>query len=267
MPFKVSFKFTQRARKTSGWSESFWCTANNLEDTRTAAFQLQVALLRLHSATSYVTHILYSEIAGFRQTFLFDGSNTSNPESTAVADLPTSALLLRLRNAEAKTYQTLQWIKGVPDAQINSGGFYIPTAGYAGYVNALIGLLVSGPWAMRCQDKTISKKDILAIDQAGTVTCPAHGYDVGARVRISRVQGFKAANRLWKVLSKTTDTFTLAGWIVPVPPTPMYGENMCVQLQSKILVAIKAQGSEILGATSHKVGRPFALATGRRTKR
>jgi len=267
MPFKVSFKYVQQARKSGGWSESFWCTSNNLIDARVAADRLYHASLRLHAATSYITHVLFSEIDGFRQSFLVDTHRTANPEVTVIADLPTSALLLRLRNAEAKTYQTLQWIKGIPDAQINSGGFYLPVGSYASYVTAFLSELITGPWAMRCQDKTVPKKKILAIDQAGVVTLPAHGYDVGQQIRISRVQGYTKANGLWRVLSKTTDSFTLANWVAPATPTPMFGQNMSAQLQSKINVAIKADGTEIVGATSHKVGRPFALAIGRQKRR
>jgi hypothetical protein len=267
MPFKVSFKYTQQVRKNSGWSESFWCTSNNLPDARVAADELYILSLRLHAATSYVTHILFSEVGAFRQALLIETNRTANPESGSVADIPTSALLLRLRNAESNTYQTLQWIKGIPDAQINTGGFYLPSAGYAQSVNAFLAKLISGPWAMRVQDKTVPKKKILAIDQAGVVTLPAHGYDVAQQIRISRVQGYTAANGLWRILSKTTDTFTLANWTVPATPTPMFGQNMTAQLQSKIFVAIKADATQIIGATSHKVGRPFALATGRQTKR
>jgi hypothetical protein len=263
----VSYKFVQQVRKSSGWSENFWCSANSLELAQAASDQLYWALLKIHSATSYITHILFSEIGAFRQTFLEQTNRTVNPESTAVADLPTSALLLRLRNAETNTYQTQQWIKGIPDAQINTGGFYLPTGGYAGLVNSVIAILVAGPWAMRCQDKTVAKKKILAIGQDGSVTLPGHGYDVGQQIRISRVQGYTKANGLWRVLSKTTDSFQLANWIAPLTPTPMFGQNMTAQLQSKILVAIKDTGTKIIGATSHKVGRPFALAIGKQKNR
>lgn len=263
MPFHVTFFFVQQTAKSGGWSENFWNQLSDLNAVFAKAADLGNALLGVHGHTSYITTIRYSEVGAFRRAFVQELSNTFNPQvgNGVVSDYPTTALLLRM--SQDPNYVTNQWVKGIPDSQVAGGGFYLPTGSYVAAVNTLMGTLTTGAngWAMRCQDKAIPKKAIFSISGTGVVSVPNHGYFDGDYIRVSRVQGYTKANKIWKIQVVDANSFQLLFWVAPPTGTVM-GGNPTAQKQGKTLIS--PQKAVFIRATEHKVGRPFATLTGRR---
>lgn len=266
MPFRVSYFFVQQTARAGGWSENFWNGASDLNVAVTKANDLGNALLAVHGHTSYITAIRYSEVGAFRRVAVAEQTMTFNPQvgNAVVSDYPTTALLLRMNSAP--NYVTNQWIRGIPDSQISAGGFYVPTGTFAQAANALFGVLTTGTnqWAMRVQDKSVPKKAIFSISNTGVVTVPNHGYFDGDYIRVSRVQGFKGANGVWKIQVVDTNSFQLLFWTAPPVGTPMYGNPTA---QKQIKTFISPVGAAFIRATEHKVGRPSGVLTGRRRTR
>lgn len=126
MPFRVSFFFVQQTEKSGGWSENYWSNLSDLTTAVAKANDLIPKLLAVHGHTTYVTNVRFSEVGGFRRTFVPGTGYTFNPEvgNNVVSDYPTTALLLRL--SQAPNYVVNQWVRGIPDSQVAGGGFYQP---------------------------------------------------------------------------------------------------------------------------------------------
>jgi hypothetical protein len=266
MAFRVSMFFVQQTAKSGGWSENFWNNHVDLTAAKIAAVALADLLEACHGHTSYISNIRYSEVGAFRRTYTNYVGGTFNPNAgnSIVSDYPTQALLLKM--AQNPNYVTQQWLRGIPDAQVSAGGFYVPTGDYVNRSNALFAALqnTSNNWVMRVQDKDIPKKAIFAISQTGVVTIPAHGYSSGDYVRISRVKGYTKANGVWKIELIDESSFQLLFWVAPAVATPMSG-NPTSQKQVKKFISPATVA--FVRATEHKVGRPFGTLSGRRKVR
>lgn len=266
MAFRVSMFFVQQTAKSGGWTENYWSIFSDLDQTRNKAADLANALLAVHGHTSYITNIRYSEVGAFRRVLVTDQTMTFNPHvgNNVASDYPTTALLLRLDSAP--NYVVNQWVRGIPDTQVSSGGFYTPSGVFVNSANSLFALLVNGAngWGMRVQDKSVQKKGLFSLSNTGVVSIPNHGYFDGDYVRISRVQGYRAANKIWKILVIDANSFQLVWWIAP-PVGTVFSGNPTAQKQVKILIT--PTSARFVRATEHKVGRPFAVLSGRRSTR
>jgi hypothetical protein len=133
-------------------------------------------------------------------------------------------------------------------------------------MNAFFLTLQSQGFVLKVQDKSQPKKKINSISDTGVVTLPAHGYASGNYVRVSRARGYKYVNKVWRIQSIDANSFQLLFFTANNPPIPIYGDPVA-QLQQSIFVSPLATGMRIVRATEHKVGRPFGLLSGRRTRR
>ena len=267
MPFKLSFQYQQQTVKLGGWTENFWCGLSDLTAATAKAGQLRTLLDPLHGNTTFLTGCRISDAATFRDVTLLSWPlNTQNPGTSpgSVSDYPTNALLLRLTGLP--NYRTQQWLKGIWDGVIASGGYYQPTATYQGYMQAFLAFLTAGSNSMvlRVLDKSQAFKPIKDITQAGVVNCTGHGYSDNAMVRISRCRGLTQANNVWRITRIDADTFSLQGWVAPSPATPYLGNGVS---RLRLYTYVPIGGGSIIRATEHAVGRPLEQLIGRRRTR
>jgi hypothetical protein len=266
MPFRVSIFFAQQSDLSSGWSENFWNTSADLSAVKTVGNTLALALNTFHGNQSILTTMRISDPSKFRLVDItrYALAGTAPSRGNLSSDFPNTAGLLVLTGAG--NYVTRQWIRGLPDGDIAFAGRWSPISGSVTAFGTVRGLLLSGSngWALRRQDRTVPKKVIQAITQAGVVTVSTHGYNTNDRIRISRCKGTFAVNKVWQIVVIDANTFSLIGFVQPVIPAVYLG-NGTSQLQSAVYVGIT--DAKIDRATSHKTGRPFGLASGRRRVR
>jgi len=266
MPFRVSIFFAQQSDLLSGWSENFWNGATDLAPVKAAGNALALALNAFHGLQSVLTTMRISDPDRFRLVDITRFALSPQPPSRGdlSSDFVNTAALLKL--VGAGNYVTTQWLRGIPDGDIAFGGRWSPLAGSLTRFNAVRGLLLSGSnnWQLRRQDRTVPKKVIQAISQAGVVTVANHGYTTNDKVRISRSKGTFVVNKVWQIVSLDTNTFQLIGFQTPTIPAVYLG-NGTAQKQVPIYVAIT--DASIPRASSHRSGRPFGQSSGRRKRR
>jgi hypothetical protein len=263
MPFRVSIFFAQQSDLASGWSENFWNTGTDLSSAKTAGDKLAHALNGFHGNQSVLTTMRISDPAKFRLVDITRYALAPLPPSRSDfgSDFQNTAGLLLLTGVG--NYLTRQWLRGIPDGNIALGGKYSPLSGSVTAFNKVRGELVNATngWGLRRQDRSTPKKVLQAISQAGVCTVANHGYNTNDKIRISRAKGTFHVNGVWQVVAIDANTFSLIGWVQPTIPGVYLGNGTC-QLQSAVYVAVI--DAKIDRATSHKTGRPFGLASGRR---
>lgn len=264
--FRLTMFFQYQSSKIGGWSESFW-NSGAFGAAGMVANCINLIALRenMTAAQPYIASYRVSDVANFRNVI---NAPTTYVPGTAITvgndgDILTAKLYFQMR--ANGNYKTGQWLGGVPDSQISNGGRYVPAGVWPGLANAFFAALQTNGWSICNQDRSVLPKGVTGITNAGVVTIPGNTYAEGDFIRIKNVKGYLAANDIWRVTLPTSSTVTLVGW-VPYVTAPVFGGKRAqATLQKPILNAIV--GCSIVRASSHKVGRPFAQASGRRRTR
>lgn len=266
MAYHVSFFFQVKQDRTAGWSENFWNDLVDASVVAARATELRTLLVLVHGNQSVCEEVRISATDAFRavEPLKFNQTPEAPTNGSGDTDFVTTAASLVLTGPSK--YKTRQWIKGIEDGDIRSGGKWDPTANSTTRWNKLFAALMAGSngWKARVQDRTVAKKLITAVTQAGVMTVPGHGYITGDHVRVSRAKGTFDINHIWQVLVVDANTIQLIGFAAPTIPAVYLGGGT-TQLQSKIYVTI--QRAKVDRATKKNVGRPFGLFTGQRRAR
>jgi len=267
--YRCSFFAQQKSTLRGCWSENFWNSSGSLPAVQSAALSLRNALNLVTGAQVFFPQLRIADATTFRNVLNIPFPNAAPSaisSSAPDADYPSTALLIKL-NASGN-YSTKQWLRGLPDNVTDLSGTYQPTALFTGRLNALFKLLTDGSqtWAINVLNRANPFQPITAINgTTGTVTCPAHGFAPGAKVRITGVHGLTQANGVWTITVISADQFSLNFWAPPSVVVPALGKKPSARLQSYIQVQIAS--CEFVRITSHRTGRPIGLLGGRRRKR
>jgi len=220
----------------------------------------------VHGHQTKLSAIRVTDLAAVRTTRTVKYPGVVNP-STPVgdqSDYATNAAGLELLSGDV--YSVRCWIRGVWDEAVKTGGVWTPPGPYIPIVNAYLAELfkVSNNFRLQVLNKTNPTKPVQGVTIGGVVTSPAHGFTAGARIRISGTKGVAGLNKTWRVLSVTTDTFTIGPWLIPAvaPVITQYGTARLLELT---LVPITY--ASVIRASKRDVGRPFGLLSGRRRRR
>jgi hypothetical protein len=270
MPFRIKFNWQQQSAKLGGWSTNFWINSDDLTFVKTKSLALLAKLNVITGAQVICPSYTISDISTFRnvENVETSGGSPGTPTPSTDADYPSTALAIKL--TAAGNYNTVQWIRGIPDINISNSGRYTPVGAYAGKISSFFDeLTASGNlWSVRNLNRATPKKVITALVLAtGVVTCPAHGYGPTGTTLKVRVQGFKipeSANQIWRITVIDANSFQLNFWQVPTD-TVVVGKNPTAREQVYILNQIST--GRVVRASSHYTGRPTGLLGGRRRRR
>lgn len=260
----MSYFFQQSLNKTGGWSENFWNSASTITDSSLALCNnLLTALTNLKGNPVFCPYYRIGILGKFRQAVTIYTQQIPAAATNTPADYPTTKLQVGVFNGQQFT---TQWLGGLYDSVINSGGFYRPTANFTRYFEALKTILITGTngWQIYGLQRAIEPALILTLNTAtGVITTGPITIADAALVRIKNVQTPKRANGIWRV-QKTSDTqYTLYGWTAG---TEVFrGLNAKIQIQGYAGLAIT--DFKAIQSTSHKVGKPGHLLGGRRKKK
>lgn len=270
MPFRVSLFFSQQSEKLTGWSENFWNSALAGADIEPQVVALRSKLIFSKASQVNCPYGRISTADSFRQVkpLKFIASNTGTTPATPSgdADVPQTGLLLQFNGAPPNF--TRQWFRGIEDRQISLSGTYNPVGAFTGWLNAFFAqLLKSGEgWAIRVLDPTVLPKTISTFaSDTGIFTSVGLNADTDVTIRIKGAKTLRAANGLWRVTKLVpADTYQLQQWVPLAAGIPLGGHPTA---RRQVMVYQQITACSVIRATTHKAGRPFGLAGGRRKRR
>lgn len=271
MAYKVSIFWQQNFTLAAGWTENYWNDGSSLVTVKAATLRLIDALKRVHGRQTYPKRARYSTVPGFRITDEDEFGATFNGLVTAAdgSDYPTTAVLMAFRGANGAI--TRQWIKGIPDDVVIPPGNFRPQGQLLNNFTALATYLASGVdgWRMRVLNPMRPTFALQSATANGLLTFSGATVAADSIVRISRAKGMTDLNAVWKVISTAGNTVQLdTGATILGPGAYAGGGKMRENTYSLIpMLSLANRGVEFVRATEHKVGRPTALAGGRRRRR
>ncbi len=169
---RVSYFFQQSLNKTGGWSENFWNSANTIgPGTLSLCDELATALTALKGNPVFCPYYRIAILGKFRQAITRYTNQVPGSAEDQPADYPTTKLQLALYNGQQFT---TQWLGGLFDSAINTGGFYRPTPDFASRLLALRTILTTGTkgWQIYGLQRAIEPVLILTLNTAtGVLTC------------------------------------------------------------------------------------------------
>ena len=273
--FKIQVYLIQTARLAGGWSASFYVNTS-VSNLLTVVNGIQAQLDGLTASGVAVPWVRASTIGASRLASVYRypnalGGSTSVTQSPVV---PGVRLLIALASQNGGF--TRQWIGGMPTNWLAGGGLNPAAPNYPA-MNAFFTFLVTNNFVIR-KISIQPKTTIQSITVAGLVTAPGHGLAVNTQcyVRIGRMVDGVHANGLW-VATPISNTQIQLGpsQVLPFvsPPVPtktayvtQYG-YAGFSIVSPGTLAAPAQNTGVLGATTHKIGRPAYQYSGRRKTR
>jgi hypothetical protein len=267
MAFRVSFFFQIQSDIQFGWSMSFWFPGTQLSSAVAATNDLRGALYALTGNRVDLPRVRISNVDNFRLIQIIRYPSEPFPVTTPSieADFPNTAFELKLTGSGGAIVR--QQIRGIKDGQIQDGGRYKPIGNALTQLNTFLGLLKTGGWQLRCLAQVIPKPPVEIIDATGVVTATGHGLGIGVKkVRLSRNGVLPTSfviNKIWQAKAIDADHFQLLGWVTP--PGFLFYKPGTYSIQNFAYQAIA--DAVVERGTSHKTGRPTALATGRRRTR
>jgi hypothetical protein len=262
MPYRVSMRNVQVADLTGGYSENFWNSATSDSAVTTRISDMATKLFNLKGFGANIPSVRVSELTFFRNVFKVFTNLASSPNTGGFqADALTTKILLEMSGDNPKQL-TRQWLGSIPDNTVSFGGRYIPTANFLNNLNTWTGVMTGGNgWCMSKQDQTIPKINVASITQPGVLTTIVdHGIVTNDKIRLSRVKNPTSSNGVYRVTKLTNNTLQLIGFVDPGFAITVR-DSTTVQKQVRVLIEIRKIVP--LRVSSHKVGRPFDLSTGR----
>lgn len=263
--YHVSFGFSMNADYKGGWTENFWSRAGDKAMALKMSMKLKDVLIPVHGAQTSLDKLHISKADGTRAliTKTFSDVDKSNGLSTEDSDIPNTKAQLKLASGE--DYLTTQWIGGIPDSAVQKGKL-VQDKDFLKAAKKLFAHLADDGnlWGMRVLDGNNEFGVIHNITNTGIVTIPGHGLANGDRVLISKVPDIADANGEWDIENVTADTFSLKNWGAAHAGPEAVQEGRAKK-QNLIMVGITE--AMFAKASSHKVGRPSDLSTGRRKSR
>lgn len=240
-----------------GVTESFWLNLTNFATITNRVHEICLARAGLLP--------LNCEIVAAR--VYTDGVGTSRliplgyRGDTGVLNLAGDAILCQTQTSGV-LFQRKFWIHCVPDEQVQNGEWQ-PTANYKQRTIAYLNKLIA--YAMWYAQARTNQVGIVTVTSAGLVTFGnAHGFNVGDQVRITRVY-LSSLGRFYggtfrvATVGPLSTQLTLNGW-------PAYNGAGGIAF-TKGTQFVGMTDVDVLRGGIRKVGRPFTVYHGRRSKR
>lgn len=262
MPYRVSIRNVQVADQTGGYSENFWNSATSDSSVTDRTQKMAEKLWNCKGFGANIPSARISAIDLFRQVFKLQLGLTSVPSGSPYsADALTTKILLEMSGDNPKQI-TRQWLGSIPDNSVALGGRYQGTSNFISNFNAWVGVMAGGNgWCMSKQDPNVPKVNVSGITGLGVVTTVVdHGIVTNDRVRLSRVKEPNTVNGVYRIIKLSNNSLQLVGFIDP-------GDSITVRdsttIQKQVRVLVEIRKITPLRVSSHKVGRPFDLSSGR----
>lgn len=270
--YKIQVFFSQVAYRQGGWSCTFY--------VNTSASNLLAVVNGLQAIFDVVTvsgvqvpWVRASTIGSSRlaTTYRFAQTSTTNTTVSTGPVVPGVKLLIAL--ASGTGGYTKQWIGGMASNWLLNGSLN-PNAPGISNMLALFNFLVQNNFVIR-KISVQNKTTIQSITTAGLVTAPGHGLALNSQcyVRIGRMVDGAKANGIWVATPLTTSTIQLGpSQILPFTTTPVPTKTAYItqygyagfSIVSPGTLAPPAINTSVVGATTHRVGRPAYQYSGRR---
>lgn len=266
MATRVSFCHNWQGERAAGWSENYFHQSNDPQTALADALKLAPFVKAVHGDQSLLVQIRVAALTAPKLSLvkIVDSTPPTEFEEATGSDFPSAAVTQELVGSDGRRIRN--WIRGIPDKAIGKGGRKDFSTAYNRALKALKCELVAeaSPWRIIHRDYAQAKKRITAITDAGVVTCAAHGYADGSKVRVSGCITPTQANGVWEAIVVDANTFKLEGYIT------LSGSVLTGKPRVKLLVA--AEPVKIVDvmqkyASSRNVGRPFGQVGGRRRTR
>ena len=257
--------------RLAGWTESWYYDGLDMPAARAAVLPPAVQLpgKPANALVPYRARLLPTSAVIVQATFqIVDGRSPVDAVPLAVAgrsdlapDLPQCTLLVRVTTRDGN--QTNHYLRGLPDARA-AGGEY--DAGNEAYETALANYLGFLPqFQLRVRSRAPLAPKIDRIETDGTVRLlGASDATVGGEpVRVLRtIDACKRRRGGLFTVTATNEaarTVTIAGWT--------YGVTKGGRLRRELIRPSQILRAVAVRVVPHKVGRPFALSSGRRSAR
>jgi len=269
----------------SGWTESFISPNSPTGTGLTMARALATARAALLPQGANMTGIRYQEIDKVVNNVYQNGaaatSNFNLPGATSSAgvpnlsDVPSMSLLINLRSSNYTNIRRYR-MACVPDVQATAGE-YTPQPGpvvlgnqlpgYQSFLSTYLALL-NGGWQFRASDSSTAQIAIQGVAANGLITVPAGtALNVGARYKVKGLKNIynqSVSGGIYYVLANpagTANTYILKGWTNGIV---YFG---IVQQYTLIYPMIACGLSDVSRIVTRKVGRPFLVTHGRKSRK
>lgn len=252
-----------------GWSESFWYLGSGFLDI--SAF-IKWGNSRSNLLSGEATIIGYRQqlytISGNKLLPGGAGSGVLNIPGAFPTDLnaPQDSLMMTFTLANQPT--TLRHrLACLPDSQVTNGE-YQPTTAYKTQVTNYASFIVASGWGSVTRDLTQPEARLKSITGAVITTLSATGAAAGDYIILRRVKGddsfpVSGSFLVTAVVGNTDGSFAYT--VYPAPPDTVSKPNGTVR-KDVLTTAVIATGQPNR-LVVRKVGRPFVLYRGRRSKR
>jgi hypothetical protein len=273
--FKLQVFFTQTAYRQGGWSSTFYLNTS-VSNLLPVISGLQAALDNLTASGVLVPWVRASTIGSSRlaTTYRFGASGTVSSTVTNSPVVPGVKLLLALASQSGGF--TRQWLGGMSTNWLVSGGIN-PNAPNLPLLLNFFGFLVSNNFIIK-KISVQPKTTVQSITTAGLLTAPGHGLAVNTQcyVRVGRMVDGVHSNGIWVATPISTSQIQLGpSQLLPFSSAPVPTKTAYVTQYGYAGFPIVAPGSlappaintSVLGATTHRIGRPAYQYSGRRKTR
>lgn len=273
--YKVQVFLQQTAYKSGGWSSNFYVNTSS-SNLLAVVNGLQNVMYEMTAVGVAVPWVRASTIGASRLASTYRYPILSGTASSVISSPMVPGVKILVALASQSGGFTRQWLGGLTTSWLLNGNLNPNAPGYS-LVQALFSFLVQNNFLIR-KVSVQPKTTVQSITTAGLITAPGHGLAVNTQcyVRVGRMVDGVHANGIWVATPISTSQIQLGpSQILPFATAPVPTKTAYVTQYGYAGFAIVAPGSlappatntSVLGATTHRVGRPAYQYSGRRRPR
>lgn len=252
----------------AGWSETYYHEDTDIEVSYNKCILLAQQRAKLLAANVTLSYIRVSDtqVTGDAFAGTVEGLTNGLAERGST-DMPWSGVLCRVE-AGAR-HRRMFCLRGIPDL-LQSYQLPVPqNPEVTKPIRAFGQYLVQQGYLMRVASRGFENpsKPISGFDVTTTpwvLTCPAHGFVTGDRVKISNAKTSPSINGTWWITVASVDTFKLNGTEAYGPGSVFYTGGYATKQEERFL---EIGDFQPIRYSSRRVGRPFGAPVGRRRRR
>lgn len=266
--FQLEFEYQQQAQRgATGWSETFWTNAGDVQSGLSIGAALAPLLRAVHSRRALMqsysvrdTSLDPSQTVPRLSGSVTVGETPDQAASRQEGMYPTTAV--RISTVDSAGRSADHWLRGMPD-DVDTGGYLTPPPTWLTAMNALLSALGSVGLVNRHIDTAQQKKPVRGITQTGTVTVVNHGYPDGVFVRIGRTTSNPNIDGVYRIsVGEDPDTFTLIGAPILTAPAVVSKSSYAMR---QLYVQFGVTSALMEEVTKRNVGKPGRSPSGRQT--
>lgn len=273
--FKLQVFMTQTAYRQGGWSSTFYVNTSS-SNVLSVVNGLQNVLYELTAVGVSVPWVRASTIGASRLASTYRFATLPGVASSVISSPMVPGVKILIALASQTGGFTRQWLGGLTTSWLLNGNLNPNAPGYA-QVQALFNFLVANNFVIK-KISVQPKTTVQSITTAGLVTAPGHGLAVNTQcyVRVGRMVDGLKANGIWVATPISTSQIQLGpSQLLPFATAPLATKTAYVTQYGYAGFSIVAPGSlappatntSVLGATTHRIGRPAYQYSGRRKTR